>query len=139
MSKARILIVEDEAITALDEEGTLEELGYEVVGIVDTGEEAIAKANELKPDLVLMDITLKTKMTGTEAAWEIREQFDIPVIFVTAKGNKAIYDAAHYGHVTGYIIKPFDITKLQANIEAALRGELSPEKDWVPPSERPSH
>lgn len=132
MAKAQILIVEDESITALDEQETLEELGYEVVGIEDTGEDAIAKAGELKPDLVLMDITLKTEMTGTEAAWQIREQFDIPVIFVTAKGNKAIYDAANYGHVTGYIIKPFDVDKLKANIEAALRGELSPAKDWAP-------
>lgn len=137
MTKARILIVEDEMITAVDEQETLEELGYEVLDIVSTGEDAIAKAGELKPDLVLMDITLKTEMTGTEAAWQIREQFDIPVIFVTAKGNKAIYDAAHYGHVTGYIIKPFDVDKLKANIEAALRGELNPEKDWKPAGQKP--
>jgi len=132
MAKARILIVEDEAITALDEQETLEDMGYEVVGIVDTGEDAVAKAGELKPDLVLMDITLKTDMPGTEAAWEIRESFDIPVIFVTAKGNKMIYDAANYGHVTGYIIKPFDPEKLKLTIEAALSGELSPPKDWKP-------
>lgn len=108
MANARILIVEDEAITALDEQVTLEEMGYEIVGIVDTGEDAITKAGELQPDVVLMDITLKTEMTGQEAAWQIREKYDIPVIFVTANGNKAIYDAANYGHITGYIIKPFD-------------------------------
>ncbi len=134
MAKARILIVEDEAITALDEQETLEEMGYEVVDIVDTGEDAIASAGELKPDLVLMDITLKTEMTGQDAAWQIREKYDIPVIFVTAKGNKAIYDAANYGHTTGYIIKPFDPDKLKATVEAALRGELNPPKDWQPPS-----
>jgi len=132
MAKARILIVEDEAITALDEQETLEDMGYEVIGIVDTGEDAIAKADELKPDLVLMDITLKTDMQGTEAAWEIREKYDIPVIFVTAKGNKAIYDAANYGHITGYIIKPFDPDKLRETVEAALRGDLNPPKDWKP-------
>lgn len=129
MAKARVLIVEDEAITALDEQETLEEMGYEVV---DTGEDAIAKAGELKPDLVLMDITLKTEMTGTEAAWQIREKFDIPVIFVTAKGNKTIYDAANFGHVTGYIIKPFDPEKLRETVEAALRGDLTPDKNWKP-------
>jgi len=59
MTKKRILIVEDEPITALDEQETLEELGYQVVGVADTGEDAVAKAKELKPDLVLMDITLK--------------------------------------------------------------------------------
>ena len=126
MKKPRILIVEDEAITALDEKETLEGLGYEVVSIVDTGEDAISKARELKPDLVLMDITLRSDMTGTEAAWTIREQLDVPVIFMTAKGNKAIYDAANYGHLTGYIIKPFEPEKLQATVEAALAGKLSP-------------
>ena len=128
MTNPRILIVEDEAITALDEQECLEELGYEVVGIVDSGEDAIAKSGELRPDLVFMDITLATEMTGQEAAWQIREKFNIPVIFVTAKGNKLIYDAANYGHVTGYIIKPFEIEKLQENIEAALRGKLNPTK-----------
>ena len=75
MPEARILIVEDEAITALDERETLEEMGYEVVGIVDTGEAAIEKTGELQPDVVLMDITLKTEMTGQEAAWQIREKY----------------------------------------------------------------
>ena len=137
MQNPHILIVEDEAITALDEQEALEELGYDGVGIVDTGEDAIAKAGELKPDLVLMDITLRTQMDGKEAAWNIRENHDIPVIFVTAKGNKAIYNAANYGHVTGYIIKPFDIDILKATIEAALRGELTPPKNWVPPTQDP--
>jgi len=138
MATARMLIVEDEAITALDEQETLEEMGYEVIGIVDTGEDAITKAGELQPDVVLMDITLKTEMTGQEAAWQIREKYDIPVIFVTAKGNKAIYDAANYGHITGYIIKPFDPDKLKETIEAALRGELDPAKDWKPPTKDPA-
>jgi len=133
MTKPRILIVEDEAITALDEKETLEGFGYEVISIVDTGEDAISKARELKPDLVLMDITLKSDMTGTEAAWTIRDQLDVPVIFVTAKGNKAIYDAANYGHLTGYIIKPFEPEKLHATVEAALAGKLSPPKNWSPP------
>ena len=138
MTNPRILIVEDEAITALDEQECLEELGYEVVGIVDSGEDAIAKSGELRPDLVFMDITLATEMTGQEAAWQIREKFNIPVIFVTAKGNKLIYDAANYGHVTGYIIKPFEIEKLQENIEAALRGKLNPTKNWTPVSQEQS-
>ncbi|MCR9257843.1 MAG: response regulator [Alphaproteobacteria bacterium] len=133
MTKPRILIVEDEMITAIDEKETLEELGYDIVSIVDNGEEAIKLAGALKPDVVLMDITLKGDMDGMDAAWQIRETSGIPVIFVTAKGNKGIYDAAHHSNTaTGYIIKPFDPEKLKLNIEAALKGELTPPDDWRP-------
>ncbi|MCR9257864.1 MAG: response regulator [Alphaproteobacteria bacterium] len=135
MSKGRVLIVEDEAITAMDEQMTVESSGYEVVGIVDSGEGAVEAARDLKPDVILMDITLKGDMDGMEAAWKIRERFGIPVVFVTARGNKRIYDAAHYSEeATGYIIKPFDRDKLDRNLEAALAGELSPPDNWKPMS-----
>jgi AmiR/NasT family two-component response regulator len=136
MSDARILIVEDELITAIDEKETLEELGYEIIDIVDTGEKAIDAAGNLKPDVILMDITLKTEMTGMDAAWAIRKKYGIPVIFVTAKGNKHIYDAANAGAITGYIVKPFDPKSLQENIEAAIRGDLDPPDAWSPNSEQ---
>ena len=79
MEKARILIVEDEAIIAMEMENQLQGLGYEVTSIVDTGENAIKKAEEDKPDLMLMDIRIKGEMDGIAAAEAIRSQFGILV------------------------------------------------------------
>lgn len=82
--KKRILIVEDEAISAMALEFTLERMGYEVSGIVDTGEDAVAHAARKKPDLVLMDTALKTEMSGIEAANEIWQSTGIRSIFLSA-------------------------------------------------------
>ena len=84
----KILIVEDEAISAMALEFTLERMGYEVSGIVDTGEDAVAHAAKQKPDLVLMDTVLKTDMSGIEAANQIWRSTGIRSIFLSA------YDAA---------------------------------------------
>jgi CheY-like chemotaxis protein len=124
MTKKRILIVEDEMITAMDEQNCLESIGYEVIGIVASGEEAIKLAETERPDLVLMDITLEGEMDGVQTAWKIRDDYGISVIFVTVHGNKAIYESANWGNLTGYIIKPFDAKSLKDNIEAALEGSL---------------
>ena len=79
----RILIVEDEAITALDLKYSLEELGYEVIDTVDTGQDAIDTAAETIPDVVLMDIKLKGDMEGIEAA-EVISELRIPIVYLTA-------------------------------------------------------
>jgi len=84
MEKARILIVEDEVIIAMEIELCLQSLGYEVISIVDTGEKAIVKAEVDKPDLILMDIRIKGEMDGIDTAEVIRKRFGIPVIFSTA-------------------------------------------------------
>ena len=84
MTKARILIVEDEAIIAMELESQLQSLGYEITSIVDTGVKAIEKAKTDKPDLILMDIRIKGEMDGIDTAEAIRSQFGIPVIFSTA-------------------------------------------------------
>jgi CheY-like chemotaxis protein len=124
MTKKRILIVEDEMITAIDERQCLESLGYNVIGIVASGEEAIELTEAESPDLVLMDITLKGEMDGIQAAWKIRNDFNIPVVFVTAHGDKTIFEGSNKSALSGYIIKPFDKKSLQDNIEAALEGSL---------------
>ena len=87
MPRARILIVEDERIVANDLRGRLDRIGYDVVGMACTGEDAIARAREHLPDIVLMDITLKGAMDGVEAAEEIGRASDIPVIFMTAHSD----------------------------------------------------
>ncbi len=120
MSKANILIVEDEKIVALDIQNTLENNGFMVTGQADRGEEAIEKAGELHPDLVLMDIGLKGEMDGIEAAIQIRAQFDLPVIFLTAYSNPTVIDRARLAEPFAYIIKPFEERELVSNIEMAL-------------------
>ena len=120
MSAVKILIVEDQIIVARDEQHILEALDYNVVGTSATGEEAIALAETLQPDLVLMDIMLKGEMDGIEAARHIRERFDIPVIFVTAYADQATLQRAKLTGPFGYILKPFEEHDLLTNIEMAL-------------------
>src|SRR4051812_23702781 len=118
--KPRILVVEDEAIVAADIQDRLRALGYEVIGPVDNGTEAIQKAVELRPDLVLMDVMLKGVMMGTEAASQIRAELRIPVIYLTANSNEATFMKARDTEPFGFILKPFEEAALRANIEIAL-------------------
>ena len=95
MTKKRILIVEDQGITALDEEQIMRDLGYEVTGIAMSGEAAVEQAGRDGPDLVLMDIMLVGEMDGREAALKIWELHRIPVVYVTAFGDKKASSAGN--------------------------------------------
>ena len=119
MTKERILIVEDELIVAKDIENCLTKLGYSMAGIVASGEEAVRKVDELRPDLVLMDIVLKGEMNGIEAAEEINT-LNIPVVYLTAHADTDTLDRAKTTAPYGYIIKPFDERMLQSTIEITL-------------------
>lgn len=120
MNQQRVLITEDERITALDLQFALEELGFEVVGNVATGEESIQAARELLPDLILMDIHLKTEMLGTEAADCIVSELDIPVIFLSAYSDRSVIEEAGQTKPYGYLIKPYETRELDAAIQVAL-------------------
>jgi two-component system cell cycle sensor histidine kinase/response regulator CckA len=120
MTKAGILIVEDEKIIALDIKRTLLNLGYDVVGTAASGEDAIIKAEQSHPDLVLMDIMLKDEMDGIEAAEQMRMRFDVPLIFLTAYANNTVLERAKIIQPFGYILKPFRENELHTNIEIAL-------------------
>ena len=120
MSKTNILIVEDESIVAKDIQHSLKKLGYTVVGICSTGEDAITSAQELKPDLVLMDIMLKGDMSGIDAAGQIREKNNIPVIYLTAYADESTLSKAKVSEPYGYIIKPFKEIDLHTSIEMAI-------------------
>jgi diguanylate cyclase (GGDEF)-like protein/PAS domain S-box-containing protein len=119
-TKARILVVEDEAIVALDIKERLESLGYAVVATVVSGEQALQKAEALGPDLVLMDIKLQGKMDGIQAADIIRTTFKLPVIFLTAFADEPTLQRARVTEAFGYILKPFEERELSVNIEMAL-------------------
>jgi len=120
MRKVTILVVEDEFITGADIQNNLRQTGYEVPFVVDNGEDAIRKAGELHPDLVLMDITLLGKMTGIEAAAQIRDRYGIPVIFLTAHSDDTTITRALESEPFGYIVKPFEERNLKSTIKMAL-------------------
>jgi len=113
-----ILVVEDERIVAKDIQKRLKRLGHTVSAVVASGEEAIKKAED-NPDLILMDIILKGKINGIEAAEHIRP-LDIPVVFLTAYADEETVNKAKMTVPYGYLVKPFEDRELHATIEIAL-------------------
>lgn len=120
MELKNILIVEDETIVALNLQSRLEEIGYKVLGMITTGESAVAFVQEKQPDLVLMDIRIRGKIDGIEAANQIRSRFNIPVIYVTAYADNETLERAKITEPYGYILKPFESRELSTTIEIAL-------------------
>lgn len=116
----KILVVEDESLVAMDVEEHLIEMGYEVVGKVASGEEAIAKAREFRPDLILMDIVMPGEKDGIDAARAIISEMDIPVVFLTAYPDEEFIERAKRIEPFGYIVKPYEKSELRAIIEIAL-------------------
>jgi len=120
MNPIQILVVEDEVIVAQDLAGRLTKLGYAVTATVSSGEEAIQKAIENPPDLVLMDIVLKGDMDGVTAAEKIRTNRNVPTVFLTAYADDQTLQRAKLTDPFGYIIKPFQQHDLRVAIEIAL-------------------
>jgi DNA-binding NarL/FixJ family response regulator len=122
MATARILIVEDEGLVAEDIRETLVQLGYQIAGVVISGEQAVRLAAEIRPDLVLMDIRLQGKIQGIQAARLIGADLNIPIVYVTAQRDEATLRDANTTKPSGFVFKPFEEEKLQRAIENALRG-----------------
>jgi len=128
MANVNILIVEDERITAEDIKKALNSVGFNVPAIVASGEEAIKACEELKPDLVLMDIKLEGKMDGIQAAEKIRSKTGIPIIYLTAYSDEKIVQRAKITEPSGFILKqpygflrkPFEESELNTAIEITL-------------------
>ena len=120
MAAARILIVEDEVITATDLQRELTALGYEVTGTVDTAEAALSAVEDQKPDLVLMDITLAGQVDGIAAAAAVRGSANVPVIFLTSHADDRTIERATVAGPFGYVLKPFSGRELKAAVEVAL-------------------
>jgi PAS domain S-box-containing protein len=118
--ETRILVVEDEIIIAEDIQRKLRTMGYVVPAIVSSGEEAIKKIKENIPDLILMDIVIHGNMDGIETAAQIHSLFDIPVVYLTAYGDRITFDRAKITEPFGYLIKPFKERELLITIEIAL-------------------
>lgn len=117
----KILVVEDERIIALNVRESLESLGYLVPAIADSGEKAIEKAIQFRPDLVLMDIRLKGNIDGIQAAEQIWNSLSIPVIYVTGHSDQSTLERAKITAPFGYILKPVKEQELYVAIETALQ------------------
>jgi PAS domain S-box-containing protein len=120
MAKTKIMIVEEDVVAASHLESELGNLGYAVCASVCSGKEAVKRAIETRPDLIMMGIELQGEMDGLEAADEIRSRFQIPVVYVTAYADKETLLRAGVTESHGYIIKPFGTLELNATIEMAL-------------------
>lgn len=136
LKKPKILVVDDEQIIAVDLERTLAQLGYDVVGVAGSSEEAVRLSGETCPDLVLMDIQLKGQDDGIAAAAKIRRNWHIPIVFVTGNASEFVVDRAKAVDPLGYIAKPFTRTELSATVAVALQQDratrlLFTENDWL--------
>ena len=128
MPKTNVLVVEDESIVSKDIQHSLKKLGYNVVGAASTGERAFELASSEKPDIILMDIMLKGEMNGIETAQKVKEELQIPVIYLTAYADESTLEKAKVTEPYGYIIKPFKEVDLHTSIEMALY-KFSKEKE----------
>ena len=120
MEQKSVLVVEDEQIVATELREILAGLGYRTVAAASTGLEAIARAEETHPDLILMDIRIKGEMDGIEAASRITARCNIPIIYVTAHADQETLRRAKVTGPLGYVLKPFSERELQIAIEMAI-------------------
>jgi CheY-like chemotaxis protein len=117
----RALIVEDEFLIAEELRERLSRLGFSVIATVDSADEGIAIATRERPDLVLMDIRLRGEKDGIQAAQEIRQQVDLPIVYVTAYSDKLTVNRAKKTDHDGFLLKPFHRYELQSTIEVAMQ------------------
>lgn len=120
-SKARILIVEDENLVAMDIERGLKRLGYNVVGVANCGADAIQIAEDQCPDLILMDIQIKGDIDGIETSQRIQNKYSVPIVFLTAHADEATLHRAKRAGPFGYVLKPFEETELHTAIQIAMQ------------------
>ena len=123
INQPKVLVVEDENIIAMDIRCALLSFGYDVCGVVSTGEESIESAYRTSPDIILMDIKLRGKMDGILAAKQIQSKFNIPVIYLTAYGDESTLSRVDRTKPFGYLNKPFEEIELRSEIASLLNFE----------------
>lgn len=119
-ARLRALIVEDEALIAEELSERLSSLGFSVIGAVDSADEGIDIATREQPELVLMDIRLRGKKDGVQAAEEIRRRVDVSIVYVSAHSDLATVNRAKNTDHDGFILKPFHRRELQSTVEIAM-------------------
>lgn len=121
MQNTKILIIEDDRLTALDLRNTLRRIGYSVSDPVATGAEAVAKVKEVKPDLIITDISLEGDLDGIDTVHVIQKDLDVPVIYFTAYSSPEMFKRALETNPYGYLVKPVSMDDLYTTIETALK------------------
>ena len=125
-SKIKIIVVEDEVMIAMDIQQKLIDMGYDVPVTVDNGKDAVKYAGTIKPDMMLMDIVIKGEMDGIETADQINKIYKIPSLFLTAYDNSSIIERIRKVNPLGYLLKPFEDSKLQEIIlELQIKDRIS--------------
>ena len=117
---ASILIVDDELTTRLELDEMLTSAGYQVAGEAETGQQAVEMAEELAPDLILMDIVMPGELDGISAAEIIKADSNIPIVFLSGYGDPEFVERAKRVEPFGYVMKPFDELEVRAFVEIAL-------------------
>lgn len=126
----KVLIVEDDMLLSLVEERLIQKMGHDVIAKVGSGKDAIEKAEELKPDIIVMDIILKGDMDGIEAMEEIRKHSDVPVIYLSGNSDRFNYERARKTGFTDYLVKPITSNDLKKPFkEAFSNSHVAPPKN----------
>lgn len=123
MTRKKILIVEDEVITAMSLQHLLEHWGCGKCEQVSSGKEAIEKAMSEKPDIVLIDINLRGETNGIEAAKQLQDRFCVPIIFITGYSDEETIKEAKKIKPVGYFVKPLDFNKLRSTIDSVTHSQ----------------
>jgi two-component system, response regulator PdtaR len=123
MSKISVLVVEDDNVLAKIAETRLQNIGYDLCGRATTAAEAMTIVVNNKPDIVLMDITIKGDVDGIDTANMIKKGFNIPVIFLTSHSDQEFLKRAKATHPDGFVTKPYSDDNLRVAIELALNKE----------------
>lgn len=136
MEKKKIIIVEDEVIISNDIKQYLKKLNYEVLATFNSAEELLEKIKDFLPDIILMDINFKDKIDGIKAAKEIKNKYNIPIIFLTAFCDAETLQRAKETEPFGYILKPYNEKELYTSIEIALykaksEKALKEKEEWI--------
>jgi CheY-like chemotaxis protein len=121
LAKANIMIVEDEGVVSIDIRNMLKKAGYNIAAVAFQGDEAVKKAEQSGPDLILMDIGLKGEIDGIEAARRILDRFHIPVVFLTGFADDVTLAKAQEVNPSGFIIKPINEEELKNTLEDILK------------------
>lgn len=125
-SGVKVLVVEDEGIIALDISKILAKLGHSVLGVVCSGEESVREAGKIRPDVVLMDIRLKGRIDGLQAAGMIGARYHIPIIYITAFSDPGTLKRAWATKPLAFLQKPFDERELESILSGISRTKSSP-------------
>lgn len=132
MKDARIYIVEDDYVVAKNLSFLLENLGYQVAGISETGEEGLLHIKKEKPALVILDIDLAGVLNGIEVGKKLKEQFHVPFIYITAHADSQTMAEALPTEPSAYLAKPFNENTLRSSIELALYKEYQQKQSPLP-------